>query len=163
MGGFANGETKIMDIPNRNQQVPAQPEEFKDFNHYYTVQFCISNCIQKCDYNFVPQYVAAVEMLEVCLSSDMTAELQKKIEELDRELYEELGAKLARPSYQFKLAKEKFRILYGYMKNRSPKKSVLAIGRPEYCPECKARIRWEVVRPKKIKVENHEPAVPTPQ
>lgn len=114
-------------------------DEYHDFNHYYNIEMCVMNCVNK-SYN-LPEFIVAVDMFEITLVSDLDSDLKKKLDEISFKLNEELGRGVLRPHVQFMLAKEKYRLLYGFMKRQKISKAVLAIGRPK-CHKCGATILW---------------------
>jgi hypothetical protein len=127
-------------IPEQGQENPQVPDEYRDFNHYYNIELCVMNCINRSS-NQV-EYIAAVNQFEATLISDIDDALMKKLRALDDAAEKELGAQVNKLNVQFNIAREKYRLLYGFMKKRGAVKAVLAIGRPK-CHNCGELIRWD--------------------
>ena len=114
-------------------------DDYHDFNHYWNIELCIQRCINLAANP--EEYVMAVEQFEATLISDLDDALYQKVKALSDAQEMQLGVESAKIMARFKLAREKFRLLYGFMKRRTVSKAVLAIGRPK-CHACGALILW---------------------
>lgn len=129
-----------MDNQQNSGGIPNLPyDEYHDFNHYWNIELCIQRCINLAANP--EEYVNAVDQFEATLISDLDDKLYQRIKALSDQQEEYLGVEAAKLGYRFKLAREKFRLLYGFMKRRTVSKAVLAIGRPK-CHACGALILW---------------------
>ena len=120
------------------ENVP-QVEEFKEFDHEFNVQHCVTRCLTS---TTMADYIIAVDNLEMVLIPETNDEINKKIEADYLEAKKDYGAaNIDNPQIQYMLAKKKFRLLYAFRKKKSALPVVLAIGRPK-CHNCGELILW---------------------
>lgn len=110
---------------------------YQGFNHLWNVQMCIQNCINA---GSEERYIQAVKMLELTLQNDLQETDLQKIKAI-----QEREAKLGQMGNEFRMAGEVFGVLYSMIKHKSPKRVVLAIGRPK-CPKCGELIRFATIK-----------------
>lgn len=127
-----------------NPQMPAVTDlqnygELRKFDHTYNVQLAIQNCTARA--GDPKAYALAVEHFELMVVTEEDETIRKKLEAIDKQYYDKYGEEWQNITYQYQIARQKFRILYAYTKRKSPIKAILAIGRPK-CHNCGEQILW---------------------
>jgi hypothetical protein len=122
------------------------PDELRHFNHEWMINLCIIRCIQNA--NDPQGFQNAVAMFEATLLNDIDDKKLHDMEALRAAQINELGERFS----EYAFAREKYRILYKISKDKSPRRVILAIGKPTECPECHAKIPWNR-EPKKREVK----------
>lgn len=120
--------------------IPNMPfDDYHDFNHYWNIELCVQRCINAS--GEAAGYIMAVDQFEATLISDLDDKLYSEVKHLSDLQQNTLGEQSRKIEAQFRLAREKFRLLYGFMKQGKVSKAVLAIGRPK-CHKCGELILW---------------------
>lgn len=116
--------------PNYPQFTPETIEDFHGLNPDFILHMAVSNSVNSAAY---PEpYILNVASLEAIVAGDLTDLAKQQIAEVvsrDRPgLHDETSLKAA-------IARDKFEIIWQFIKKKRPTLAVLALGRPA-CPGC---------------------------